>query len=210
MKKNLTEIIILTDRSGSMKSIQSDMEGGLKSFIEKQKEEKGECRITHYEFDDVIDLKINNVNIKDVEQITISPRGMTALFDALGKVINEVGERLSKTKEKDKPESIIVITATDGLENASKEFNSRQIAEMIKHQEIKYSWKFIYLGANQDAFAIGKAYGFQGATSLTYGTDSKSIGNTFAVLSEGVSKMRCCSTADYSFSDSQRKSAVGL
>lgn len=210
MKAGKVELLIITDRSGSMATIKNDMELGLKTFLEKQKGEPGECRITHYEFDTAIDKTLEDVDIHKVYSIAINPRGATALFDAVGQAVNEVGARLAKTKEKDRPESVIVLVITDGEENASNEFSGEQIQKLIKHQEEKYSWKFIYLGANQDAFANGKKYGFAGGSSISYATTTRGIFNSMDILSSGISCLRSkeVSNQDFSFSDEQRKQAM--
>lgn len=209
MKKNLTEIVIIQDESGSMYQIKSDVEGGLKTFLDAQRKEKGECKITFYSFSDKATIKHNHVDIGQIGDITINPSGNTALFDAIGQAINDIGARLSKTKEKDRPESVLIIISTDGCENASKEFTNKQVADMIKHQEDKYSWKFIYLGANQDAFATGQQYGFKGATSMTYGTDGDSILNTYKCLSMNVASFRAgAGDSSLDFSQEQRNKAV--
>ncbi len=207
MKKGKSEVIIVIDRSGSMQSIKTDIEGGLKTFIDKQKLEQGECFVSLYSFDDTTEKVFECKDIKEVKQILVEPRGSTALFDALGKAINEVGERLNKTDESERPEVVIFLALTDGGENASKEFKNDQIKEMIKTQETVFNWKFVYLGANQDAFASGQRYGFSGSTSMTYGTDTKSIIGTFDVLVSGVSCMRAAPAQSYSFSPEQRAAA---
>jgi len=210
MKKNKSEIVIVLDRSGSMATIQKDMELGLAAFLKKQKKDIGECRVTCYQFDNEINKIFEDVDVQVVEKIPLEPRGSTRLFDAIGLAINEVGARLRKEKEKDRPESIFFITITDGEENSSIEFDNKQIKEMIKHQEDKYSWKFIYLGANQDAFETGRKYGYDGNTSMTYNTTSAGVKNTFNVLSSGILCMRSSADmyANYAFSDSERKSAI--
>ena len=214
MKKNKTEVILILDRSGSMSSIKNDIEGGLKTFVEKQKNELGECSVSLFQFDAEYESVFENQDIKSVPNITVNPRGMTALFDAIGKTINSVGERLSKTLEDDRPELVIVNVITDGFENSSKEFTKDQIKKLIKHQTDKYNWKFIFLGANQDAVLSGTDYGFVAGSSLTYGTSSNAIKGTFDVLCSGISCMRsmvektAASGAFYSFSDEDRKIAT--
>ena len=210
MKKNLTEVVIVLDRSGSMATIKNDMENGLNMFVEKQAKEKGDCKISCYTFDTLIEKTLDAVDVKECPKILLEPRGGTSLFDALGKSINDVGNRLSKTDETERPELVIFLVITDGEENSSKEFTREKINEMIKNQEDKYSWKFIYLGANQDAFANGVKYGIAGGSSMTYNTSSTGIYNSMNVLASGVSCMRAFSdqAKNYSFSDNERASAM--
>ena len=153
MKNNLTEIAMIVDRSGSMSPFWDDVSNGFDGFIKNQKELQGECDFTLYVFDNEIDKIYDKVSIKDVNTIgSIYPRGMTALYDAIGTCINEVGNRLSNTPEDEKPSKVIVAIFTDGAENSSVEFNSSKIGDMIKHQEEKYSWEFLFLAAGYDAF----------------------------------------------------------
>lgn len=207
MKKGKSEVIIVLDRSGSMLSIKSDMEGGFKTFLDKQKKEYGECFVSLYQFDDKYEAVFENKNIQELNEITIEPRGMTALLDAVGKTTNSVGERLSKTPEEERPETVIMAVITDGAENSSKEFTREQVKKLVEHQTTKYNWKYVFMGANQDAVMNGAGYGFQGGTSLSYGTSSQAISGAFHALASGVSCMR--TAASYSFSDGDRKAAMG-
>ncbi len=204
MKQNLTELLLILDRSGSMSAIKTDMEGGLKSFLDKQKLEKGECLVTFYQFDNIVEKVFEAKSIKDVADIKIEPRNMTALFDAVGTAINQVGERLDKTPQSERPESVLVIIITDGQENASRDFTKDKIKEMVKLQEGTYGWKFIFLGSNFDAFAAGQDYGFRGATSVSCAATKKGISKTFDVLSRKMSAVRACSAADLSYTVAER------
>jgi uncharacterized protein YegL len=190
MNKDKTEVVFVLDRSGSMSSIKKDVEGGLKSFIEKQKKEPGQCSVSLFQFDTEYESVFENKDIKTLTEITVVPRGGTALFDAIGKTINSVGERLSKISEEYRPGLVIVNVITDGEENSSKEFKQEVIKEMVRHQTEKYNWQFIFLGANQDAIFNGNKYGFSTTRSLSYSTSSAGIGNTFSILSSGIACMR--------------------
>ncbi len=155
MRKNHCEIVCIIDRSGSMASIKQDAIGGFNTFIEGQKAVAGTANVTLVLFDDQYEVVYENVELSKVESLTektFVPRGMTALLDAIGKTINSVGERLSKTDEKDRPEKVMFCILTDGAENASTEFRKNIIKDMITHQREKYSWEFVFLAANQDAF----------------------------------------------------------
>lgn len=207
MKKGKSEVIIVLDRSGSMSSIKSDMEGGFKAFLDKQKKEDGECFVSLYQFDNEYEAVFENKDIQELNEISIEPRGSTALLDAVGKTTNSVGERLSKTPEEERPETVIMAVITDGAENASREFTREQVKKLVEHQSTKYNWKYVFMGANQDAVMNGANYGFQGGTSLSYGTSSQAISGAFYAFSSRVSCMR--TAANYSFSDNDRKAAMG-
>lgn len=198
----------MLDRSGSMSTIKSDMEGGFKTFLDKQKAEPGECFVSLYQFDGVYETVFENKNINEVNEISLVPRGNTALLDAIGKTTNSVGERLSKTPEQDRPETVILAVITDGFENASKEFSREKVKEMVEHQSTNYNWKYIFMGANQDAVFNGAGFGFAAGTSLSYGTSNQAISGAFHAFASGVSCMRS-SSLNYSFSENDRKVAMG-
>tara|TARA_R110000765_G_scaffold7963_2_gene25957 strand:- start:1266 stop:1892 length:627 start_codon:yes stop_codon:yes gene_type:complete len=181
MQKNKTEIVIVVDRSGSMGAIREDMEGGIKGFITEQQKLEGETRITYCQFDTEYELVFENKIAADVKDIAIVPRGMTALVDAVGRSINEVGERLAKTDKKDRPEKVIFLVITDGMENSSRELSAEKVKEMVQHQEDEYNWEFVFLGSNIDAVAVGATMGFQQKGSMTY--DSNTVGVTNALNS---------------------------
>ncbi len=170
-KKGLTEIVMVVDRSGSMATIKDDAIGGLNTFIEEQQKVKGEANLTTVLFDDEYILHHDGVDIKKVkpfDEETYVPRGMTALLDAIGKTANDVGERLRKTNKKDRPEKVLFVILTDGMENNSKEFTKPQIVEIIDHQREKYNWEFAFLAANQDAIQEGASYGLPGRACLNF------------------------------------------
>lgn len=188
MREDLTEVVIVLDRSGSMQDIREDMEGGLNHFFEEQKKEPGSCQVTLVQFDDAYEVVYSGKDLNEVPPAQLVPRGCTALRDALGKTINSVGERLAKTPEADRPSKVVFVIITDGLENASKEFSHEQIQEMVKHQQEQYSWLFVYLGANQDAFAVGSSLGTQ--QSRGYQATSGGVFNMFEGVTRGISKYR--------------------
>lgn len=208
MKQGKSEVIIVLDRSGSMSTIKSDMEGGFKTFLDKQKAEPGECFVSLYQFDNEYEAVFENKNINEVNEISLTPRGMTALLDAIGKTTNSVGERLAKTPEEDRPETVIVAVITDGLENSSREFSREKVKELVEHQSSNYNWRYVFMGANQDAIFNGKGFGFSAGTSLSYGTSNQAISGAFQALASGVSCMRSY-TGVYSFSKNERSAAMG-
>lgn len=193
MKKDKVEIVAILDRSGSMSGLQSDTIGGFNSFIEEQKKVDGECNVSLYLFDDNYEKIYEGIEVNKVPELTSKTyyaRGMTALFDAVGKTINSVGERLKNTPEDERPEQVIFIITTDGAENQSTEFRGGQIKEMIEHQTKKYNWDFMFLGANIDAFGVGQSLGLSRGMTTNY--QASSIGTTalYSSLSRGISAKR--------------------
>jgi hypothetical protein len=174
------------------------MEGGIKEFIETQKLEDGICTVTAAQFDTEYDVLFNRKPIADVEDITINPRGGTALIDSMVRLINEVGNDLAGMEEDERPEKVLFITITDGEENASKEFTNEELAAKIKEQEELYKWNFTYIGANQDAFGEAQKFGGRYTNSLNYVADSKGISKMFGKLSKATSRTRVQDISCYS------------
>lgn len=194
MKKGLTEIICILDRSGSMSNIIDDSIGGLNEFLDKQRELPGEARVTIVLFDNDTEILYNNMDIKYIPKITKDvyyPRGMTALYDAMCKTVDDVGVRLRKTRESQRPEKVIVVVITDGQENASRYFKDvEMVREKVTHQTEKYSWNFVFLAANQDAFSSGAALGISGANILNYRNDSTGTYSAYSTITNYVSSAR--------------------
>lgn len=188
MRSDLTELCVLVDRSGSMSVCQEQAQAGLNKFIEEQKSLSGEANLTLVLFDTEYEFLYKGTPIKDVLQVALVPRGGTALLDAIGRAINETGERLSKMDEKDRPGLVVFVILTDGEENSSKEFTAEKIKEMIEHQKNVYKWVFTYLGANQDAFKVAAKYGIGAASSANFNTQKTSAG--FAATSGYVMRAR--------------------
>lgn len=209
MRKDLTEIVLVIDRSGSMNSCQDDAEGGINTFIKEQKECVGEANLTLVQFDTEYEVVHNGTPIKDVGKYMLHPRGMTALFDATGRAINTVGERLQKMNEQDRPGCVIVVIVTDGQENASTEFKKSQIKEMIERQKNVYNWQFTFLGADADAFTEAVDMGINAQSCGIYDANHKA-GIMYLVASSQVSECRSASLAgralDNSFSQEDLRS----
>jgi len=207
MKKDLTDLTVVLDRSGSMQMCKEDAEGGVNQFIEDQKKQEGECLLTLVQFDTDYEFVHNGVPIKDVPKYKLVPRGMTALLDAVGKAINETGERLAKMNEDDRPGLVVFVIVTDGGENSSMEFKRAQIKEMIEKQTDEYKWEFTFIGANQDAFAEAGSIGISIGKTANFNV-SKSK-QAYAGLSRNVSSMRGQSAGGQSvkccYSDKERK-----
>lgn len=155
MKKDLSEIVIILDESGSMGSCKSDIIGGVNLFLENQKRIKGEVRITLVKFSDYYKI-VNDAVLLDqvayLDENNYTPSFSTALLDSVGKTIDTIGKRLGDTPETERPERVIFAVITDGYENSSREFTRNQVFQMVSHQKEKYSWQFIFLGADIDAW----------------------------------------------------------
>ncbi len=195
MRKDLTEIVMVVDRSGSMQSMRSDAEGGINAMIDEQKRQPGDANFTLCQFDTEYEFVHRGTPIKDVGHYSLSPRGGTALLDAVGRAINETGERLSKLDESRRPGLVVFVIVTDGHENASKEFTLDQVKSMTKLQAETYNWQFMYLGANQDAFSVAQGMGIQVAGD--YAADKAKL--AYSVSSAKVANMRACTAAGTSF-----------
>lgn len=201
MKKNLTEMVFILDRSGSMQSLTSDTIGGFNSMIESQKNEEGEAYVTTVLFNSSYDILHDHVNIHDIKPITSKEYcafGCTALLDALGNTINSIGNRLSNTPEDERPDKVIFVITTDGFENASQEFDKKTVKEMIEHQQDKYSWQFMFLGANMDAVGEAASYGIKASHAHTYTANSVGTASVYTSLD---SAMSCLRSADWTTMD---------
>ena len=196
-----TLIAAILDRSGSMIDIINDAIGGFNEFLKNQKKLDGKANITVALFDDRYELLYNNVNLKKVKKITRSewsPRGLTALYDAIGKTINTIDLEIKSTKKKNRPDKILVAIVTDGFENDSKEYTKDKVFQLIKEKE-KDGWNFIYLAANQDAFEVGTSLGFSGGNTFTYTNTAEGNRIAFANLSTATATYRSVSTNDVNF-----------
>lgn len=209
MNKNLADITLVVDRSGSMVGMKDDAEGGINTFIEEQKNLEGEANLTIVQFDTEYEFVCNGINIKDAPKYTLVPRGATALLDAVGRAISEARERLGNMPHKDHPGLVVFAIVTDGQENSSREFTLDKIKEMITEQETQ-DWQFTFLGANQDAFATGMQMGIIQGSHLTYTSDNAA--SVYFSLSSNVSGMRCATSKGLEvkndYTDEQRASAT--
>jgi hypothetical protein len=178
-----TDIIVVLDRSGSMQSIGTSTVEGFNSFIKEQKAAEGEANITLVQFDSEYQVDYKNQPINETVDLilgeTFVPRAMTALFDAVGRTINE-----TKTKN-----DVVFVIITDGMENASREFDKKNVFEMIKEKETK-GWNFIFLGANQDAIQAGGELGIKAGNSMTYNANAGSVNTMYANISAKIGNFR--------------------
>ena len=193
MKSNLTELVFILDRSGSMGGLESDTIGGFNSMLAKQQAEQGGCRITTILFDNEYEVLHDRIDIQAVNPITAKEyfvRGNTALLDAVGKTINKIGVVQKNTSEEYRADKVLFVITTDGMENASHEFSYEKIKSMIERQKSKYGWEFIFLGANIDAVEVANRFGVDHSRAQNFHNDSEGIALNYSVLSETVAMFR--------------------
>jgi Mg-chelatase subunit ChlD len=207
MRKDLVEIVMVVDRSGSMMDCCADAEGGINAFITEQKAVEGDANFTLVQFDTEYEFVHVGTPIKKVPQYVLRPRGYTALLDAVGRAISETGERLAKMDESERPATVIVVIVTDGEENSSKEFTLEKVREMITHQRENYSWHFNFLGADDTAFAQASQMGISAQCAAVYNTAA--AGTAHRKMSDKISHARGMAAAglatDTSFSAEDRE-----
>lgn len=190
MKKNLTELVFILDRSGSMSGLESDTIGGFNAMIEKQKKQDGECIVSTVLFDDESRVIHDRVSLDEIRPMTEDDYfvgGCTALIDAIGGAIHHIGNVHKYARPEDVPENTIFIITTDGQENASHRYSSDKVKQMIERQKDKYGWEFLFIGANIDAVETAKRYGIDRNRAVNYNADAQGT----SVLYETVSKAVC-------------------
>jgi uncharacterized protein YegL len=194
MKKGLTELVFILDRSGSMGGLESDTIGGFNAMLEKQKKkEDGEAIITTVLFDDQYELLHDRINLRGVAPITDKEyyvRGSTALLDAIGRTIHKIGNAQKHTAQQERAERVLFVITTDGMENASREYSFEEVRSMIDHQKHKYGWEFLFLGANIDAVATAGRIGIDRSRAANYHADGAGTRLNYEVVSEAVSCFR--------------------
>ncbi len=193
MKKDLTEVVFILDRSGSMYGLRADTVGGFNSMVDKQKAEEGEALVSAVLFNDTSEVLYDRVDIRKIEPMTETqyvPGGTTALIDALGDAIHHIGNVHKYAREEDVPEHTLFIIMTDGMENASHRYSADDVREKVKRQQEKYGWEFLFLGANIDAVETAKHYGFRGDRAARFHSDEAGTKLNYAVVSETIRKVR--------------------
>ena len=193
MKKNLTELVFILDRSGSMQGLEGDTIGGFNAMIEKQKKEPGEAFVSTVLFDDQTEVLHDRVKVSDVQPITGKEyyvRGCTALLDAVGGAIHHIGNIHKYARPEDVPEHTLFVITTDGMENASRCYSARRVKEMIQRQKEKYGWEFLFLGANIDAAREAARFGIGADRSVNYKCDEEGTALNYEVISAAVCSVR--------------------
>ena len=193
MKKGLTEMVFILDRSGSMGGLEKDTIGGFNSLIEKQKKEEGEALVSTVLFDNYQEVLHDRIPLDKIGRMTEEEyyvRGCTALLDAIGGAINHIGNIHKYAREEDVPEKTIFVITTDGLENASSRYSYRDVKKMIKRQEEKYGWEFLFLGANIDVARESGRLGIRADRAVRYVNDSEGVELNYAAVGCAVSALR--------------------
>lgn len=193
MRKNLTEIVFILDRSGSMSGLEADTIGGFNSMIEKQKKVEGEALISTVLFDNTSEVIHDRVNIQNVKAMTdedYTVRGCTALLDAIGGAIHHIGNVHKYARTEDVPEHTLFVITTDGMENASRRYDNGKVKKMIEHQKEKYGWEFLFLGANIDAVQTARHFGISEDRAVNYHSDREGTQLNYEVLSKTISAVR--------------------
>lgn len=199
MEKNLTELVFILDRSGSMSGLESDTIGGFNAMLEKQKKEPGECTVTTVLFDDRYDLLHDRFPLKSVSPITSNEyyvRGSTALLDAIGRTIDKIVNVQRRVSESARASKVLFVIITDGMENSSKEYHVRRIKEMIQYERDQYGWEFLFLGANIDAIEVASHFGITHDRAVNYCPDSDGTQLNYSVLSKTISHVRAGNPVD--------------
>lgn len=193
MKKNLTELVMILDRSGSMGGLESDTIGGYNSMLKKQGETEGEVLVSTVLFDDRSEVLFDRVPLEELPQMTDKEyyvRGCTALLDAVGGAIRHIGNVHKYAREEDRPEKTIFVITTDGLENASREYSYERVKRMVERQKEKYGWEFLFLGANIDAIETAGKFGISADRAANYHSDHIGTALNYEVLADAVCEMR--------------------
>ncbi len=203
MKKGLTELVMIIDRSGSMHGLEADTIGGFNSMIDKQKTEEGDALVSVVLFDDECEVLYDRVDIKKIERMNEKQyyvRGCTALLDAVGGAIHHIRNIHKYARPEDVPEKTLFIITTDGMENASFKYSYEKVKQMIEHEKQKYNWEFLFIGANIDAVQVAGRFGIHSSRAVNYVHDSAGTTLNYHVMSKVVSCARAASSSQ-EFSD---------
>ncbi len=196
-KQDYTAIMMIVDRSRSMSSIREEAENTLNNYIKEQAGQPGKCTVRLVDFDHEYRLVQKTRSVNRFPKYSLEPRGMTALYDAIGYAVTEFGQELSDLTESDRPARVLVVIITDGEENSSKEYRVDQVRNMIKHQESVYDWKFVFLAANQDAALSGSKIGIQANNTLNFDATNEGITRSGVELSNYTRSYRDTGQASF-------------
>lgn len=192
-RNNITELVFILDRSGSMGGLESDTIGGFNSLVEKQKKQDGECYVTTVLFDNFIEKIHDRVKLSEVERLTEEDyyvRGCTALVDAIGTSVKHIENIHRYIRKSDVPEHTMFVIITDGMENASREFTGDKVREMIENHKENDGWEFLFIGANIDAVKTAKGFGINEDRAVNYHADKKGTGVVYRAMEKAVGCVR--------------------
>ena len=193
MRKGLTELVFILDRSGSMSGLEADTIGGFNSMIERQKKEEGEAYVSTILFDDQSEVLHDRVSMEQVPEMTEEEyyvRGCTALLDAVGEAIHHIANVHKYAREEDRPEKTMFVITTDGMENASRKYSYEKVKSMIQKKQEKYGWEFIFIGANIDAIQEAKRFGIREERAVNYVHDEIGTETVYRSVSKAVCALR--------------------
>ena len=193
MNKNLTEIVFILDRSGSMAGLEDDTIGGFNAMVEKQKKEQGEALLSAVLFSNDSEVIYDRTDIRKVEPMTDRQYfvgGCTALLDAIGDAVHHIANVHKYAREEDRPGKTIFVITTDGMENASRRYNYADVQKMVQYEQEKYNWEFLFLGANMDAISAARSFGIRADRAVRYECDGEGVGVNFACVSETIARAR--------------------
>lgn len=199
MKNNITEIVFILDRSGSMSGYEEDTIGGFNATIEKQKKLDGTCYVSTVMFANQSKVIHDRVKLDEIQEMTeddYQVGGGTALLDAIGRSIHHIGNVHKYARPEDVPEHTIFIITTDGMENASRQYDSSTVKRMISRQQEKYGWEFIFLAANIDAVETADRIGIRRERAANYRQDRDGMRNSYEAMSEAIISVRCAESLD--------------
>ncbi|MBE7057939.1 MAG: hypothetical protein E7387_02405 [Ruminococcaceae bacterium] len=201
---NITELVFILDRSGSMAGLETDTIGGFNAMIDKQRKEKGECFVSTVLFDNYTEVLHDRVKLSEIQPMTdkeYTVRGSTALIDAIGGAIHHIGNVQKYARPEDVPAHTMFIITTDGLENASRKYTAEHVKNMIERQKERYGWEFLFIGANIDAVETAVRYGIDGNRAVNYHADGQGTRILYESVSKVVSDFRACAPLSADWSD---------
>lgn len=204
MKKNVTEVVFILDKSGSMAGLETDTIGGFNSMLNKQKKAEGDAFVTTVLFNHHNEILHDRINVKGISPITEADYevgGTTALMDAIGFSIQKIANVQKYTSEDQRADKVLFVITTDGMENASREFTPNKIKQMIEHQKEKYGWDFMFLGANIDAIATAAKFGIDEDFAVDYHADNIGTKLNYELVGEAVTKLRSGKKIDRSWKE---------
>ena len=201
MNRDLTEIVFILDRSGSMAGLEGDTIGGFNAMVEKQKKEPGTALLSAVLFSDDSEVVYDRVDVRAVEPMTEQQYrvgGCTALLDAIGGAVRHIANVHKYAREEDRPGKTVFVITTDGMENASRRYTAEKVRQMVEHEQKEYGWEFLFLGANMDAISAARSFGIRSDRAVRYKGDSEGTSLNYRVVGKAISSVR----ADAPFSAS--------